>query len=105
MKPIPYALYYDGVLVGILTNPDAYPGGISDICDALSPNEGLADAVTIPTEGVFDGTNAEIHWRFIRTALRLLGVSKSIEIDEETGQPKEANGVEDSDDDSSDVCE
>lgn len=46
----PHALYYNGELIGIITNPDPYPGGIADICDQLSPNEGLADAVTIPVK-------------------------------------------------------
>ena len=35
----PVGLYYNGELIGIITNPDHYP----DICEALSPDNGLAD--------------------------------------------------------------
>ena len=35
----PHALYYNGELIGIITNPDPFPGGIEDIIDSLSPEE------------------------------------------------------------------
>jgi len=43
-----HSLYYDGKLVAIVVDPDAYPGGIVDLCHYLSPNEGLAHAVPVP---------------------------------------------------------
>jgi len=43
-----HSLYYDGKLVAIVVDPDAYPGGIVDLCHYLSPNEGLAHAEPIP---------------------------------------------------------
>ncbi len=43
-----HSLYYDGKLVAIVVDPDAYQGGIVDLCHYLSPNEGLAHAVPVP---------------------------------------------------------
>jgi len=40
-----YALYYDGRLVGVISDETAYPGNIGD---ALSPDEGLVEMVEIP---------------------------------------------------------
>lgn len=42
-----YALYYDGKLIGFITDPTPY-GRIEDICDMLSPDEGLCDARLVP---------------------------------------------------------
>jgi len=42
----PHALYYNGELIGIITNPDPH-GNIGTICECLSPDEGLADAIPI----------------------------------------------------------
>ena len=39
----PHALYYNGELIGIITNPDPH-GNINTICECLSPDDGLADA-------------------------------------------------------------
>jgi hypothetical protein len=44
----PHGIYYNGELIGIITNPDPH-GDIGSICNYLSPNEGLADAM--PFEG------------------------------------------------------
>ena len=49
-----YALYYDGQLLGMITNPSVYPGGIEEICGMLSPNEGSCEAQEIPTSREFD---------------------------------------------------
>lgn len=38
----PVALYYNGELIGIITNPDPH-GSINSIVDALSPDGGLCD--------------------------------------------------------------
>lgn len=83
----PHALYYNGELVAIVLNPDPYPGGIAEICDQLSPYEGLADAITIPTEGAplqdpdqkGDVYDPSFLWFEIRCALRQLHVAETIE--------------------------
>lgn len=74
----PHALYYNGELIGIITNPDPYPGGIADICDQLSPNEGLADAVTIPQ----NMGNLEAWAEFARS-VTVLEIQAEIDIDED----------------------
>lgn len=74
----PHALYYNGELIGIITNPDPYPGGISDICDQLSPDEGLAEAVTIPQ----NMGNLE-KWGAFARAIQALGVAETIEVEKE----------------------
>ena len=38
----PQAIYYNGELIGIVTNPDPH-GNLNTICEALSPNEGLCE--------------------------------------------------------------
>lgn len=38
----PVGLYYNGELVGVITNPDPI-GSIEEICGLISPNEGLCD--------------------------------------------------------------
>lgn len=43
----PHALYYNGELIGIITNPDPF-GNMGDLVDTLSPDQGAADAITIP---------------------------------------------------------
>lgn len=70
----PHALYYNGELVGIVLNPDPYPGGMADICDQLSPDEGLADAVTITTVN-------QPAWDRLKAALRELDVRSTIELE------------------------
>ena len=52
-----HALYYDGILIGIIMNPDNYPGGIDGLCNQLSPDEGSATAVEIPI--VHESTNKD----------------------------------------------
>ena len=42
-----HAFYYEDKLVGIITNPRNYPGGIDEFLGMLSPDEGLARAVKI----------------------------------------------------------
>ncbi len=44
----PHGLYYNGELIGIITNPDPC-GDLCSICNDISPDEGLAD--TRPFEG------------------------------------------------------
>ena len=44
----PHGLYFNGELIGVITNPDPI-GGIESICEYLSPDEGLAD--TRPFKG------------------------------------------------------
>lgn len=70
----PHALYYNGELIGIITNPDPY-SGMADICDSLSPNEGMADAVTIPALNRDPSKLIDL--------LTELGVDATIEPDEE----------------------
>lgn len=69
----PHALYYNGELVGIITNPDPI-GDMFEICDLLSPDEGLAGAVTIPTSG-----NSE-QWAAVVQALQNMEVSETIDM-------------------------
>jgi hypothetical protein len=38
----PHGLYYNGELIGIITNPDPH-GDLQSICYDLSPDEGVAD--------------------------------------------------------------
>ena len=45
-----HLLYYDGLIVGIITDPDNYPGGISDLCHRLSGDRDLMLAIDIPDE-------------------------------------------------------
>lgn len=33
----PVGLYYNGELIGVVTNPDPVPGGIGGICGRISP--------------------------------------------------------------------
>lgn len=73
----PHALYYNGELIGIIINPDPY-GGMAEICDNLSPCEGAADAVTIPTVG-----QAPFLAKLKETLVEL-GVEATIELDEES---------------------
>jgi hypothetical protein len=42
----PHALYYDGELIGIITNADPH-SNIEDLCECISPDEGAASAVPI----------------------------------------------------------
>lgn len=42
------ALYYDKKFVGIVANGCDYPDGAHGLCDAMSPDEGLAELVDIP---------------------------------------------------------
>ncbi len=46
-----FAIYYDGKLLGTIMNPDAYPGGVMDLCQRLSPDEGLCHAVKVGPGG------------------------------------------------------
>lgn len=43
-----FALYYDGKLIGVITDTSPYGGDISDLCNAISPNEGACDAHEVP---------------------------------------------------------
>ena len=43
----PQGLYYNGELIGIITNPDPF-GDSYEICEALSPDEGLAQLLPLP---------------------------------------------------------
>lgn len=73
----PHAIYYNGELIGIILNPDPY-GNISSICDGLSPDEGLADAVEIPrTMG-----NVE-EWSALERAMDALGVTETIDVEQD----------------------
>lgn len=72
----PHALYYNGELIGIVTNPDPH-GDISSICEGLSPDEGLADAVTIPTRG---GKHPEL-WEQFKDLITALGVATTVELE------------------------
>lgn len=75
----PHALYYNGELIGIITNPDPF-GTMADICDALSPDEGMADAVTIPHNmGNLDD------WAKFAQGVVALGVAETIELDGDDG--------------------
>lgn len=38
----PQAIYYNGELIGVVTNPDPH-GNINTIAEALSPDEGLCE--------------------------------------------------------------
>jgi len=42
-----HAIYYDGELLGVITNPNNYPGGLIGLGESLSPDEGLFDATPI----------------------------------------------------------
>lgn len=84
----PHALYYNGELVGIITNPDPLPGGVSMLSDLLNSGEWseVADLVTIPTEGNLrdpgDKSNSydtEFLWSEIEDSLRRLHVTETIE--------------------------
>jgi len=70
----PHALYYNGELIGIITNPDPF-GNIHDLCNALSPDEGLAGAV--PIERHVCAPNGELD-----TVQLLMGVIERIKIGE-----------------------
>ena len=61
----PHALYYNGELIGIITNPDPH-GNIMTICEGLSPDEGLADIRPIDPEA-------------LRVALATLGIDAVLE--------------------------
>jgi hypothetical protein len=84
----PHALYYDGKLIGIALNPDAYPGGIADICDYLSPHECLADAITIPQ----NMGNLE-KWSALAKAIADLGVEEEIETMHSEEEDEEFEGA------------
>jgi hypothetical protein len=64
----PHSLYYNGELIGIITNPDPY-GHVADICEALSPDQGMADAVSIPTASRLNS----IAWGYFTQAVEKLG--------------------------------
>lgn len=70
----PHALYVNGELVGIITNPDPFPGGLSAVLDALNDAHlhGVTDAVTIPTEGQFYELGD------LRLVLQRLGVKSEV---------------------------
>lgn len=42
----PHGLYYNGELIGIITNIDPF-GKLGELCDALSPDEGLASVLPL----------------------------------------------------------
>jgi hypothetical protein len=79
----PAALYYNGELIAIVTNPDPYPGGIVSIGEYLSPDEGLAEWRDLPADGelrVGDTvTHAKDEWQRIVHAMHFLGVEETIE--------------------------
>ena len=77
----PHALYYNGELIGIILNPDPH-GDISTICDALSPDEGLADAVTIPN----NMGNME-EWGQLANALVALEIKETIDRPSDPSDP------------------
>lgn len=70
----PHALYYNGELIAIVLNPDPCPGGITEICDSLSPDEGLVNAVAIPQ----NMGNLE-QWGALSRAIQALGVAETAE--------------------------
>ena len=72
----PHALYYNGELIGIITNPDPF-GHMANICDTLSPDEGMADAVTIP-----HNPDTIEKWSHLVQVLEKLGVEGIIETED-----------------------
>lgn len=53
----PHALYYNGELIGIITNPDPH-GSICSIVESLSPDGGLAEARPMHPEGIAEAIRA-----------------------------------------------
>lgn len=68
----PHALYYNGELIGIITNPGVYSDMLA-ICDALSPDEGAADAI-----GLVHNMGSTGAWAKIAQGLEELGVTETI---------------------------
>lgn len=106
----PHALYYDGHLLGIITNPVQY-GTVGDLCNAISPNEGLADAVplkcsneemagavTIKALGRQYENTAFGYWSAIERLLHEVGVSRTSTASKED-LLDELRGVHDGEDD------
>ena len=81
----PHALYHNGELIGIITNPDPFPGGIASIVEALdlkantdleaNADPDYTDAVTIPHNmGNLDD------WAKFAQGVVALGVAETIEV-------------------------
>ncbi len=76
----PHALYHNGELIGIITNPDPFPGGIASIVEALdleaNADPNCTDAVTIPHNmGNLDD------WAKFAQGVVALGVTETIEVE------------------------
>lgn len=69
----PHALYYNGELIAIITNPDPF-GNAHQIADQLSPDEGAATVVSIP----YNMGNLEL-WGAFANAITALEIAETIE--------------------------
>jgi hypothetical protein len=81
----PHALYYNGELIGIITNPDPY-GRVDQIADALSPDEGAADIRWLPTAHDyedFDLDDVDTAWSMVTDALTILGAPETIKSEDD----------------------
>ena len=69
----PHALYYNGELIGIITNPDPF-GSADEISDALNSDGGDAKVVPIPND-----LGTLKHWKLLFKSLESLKVPEVLE--------------------------
>jgi hypothetical protein len=77
----PHALYYNGELIGVVTNPDPH-GNIQTIVNGLSPDEGLAEARPLPRTMGASPANIETS-RYLAWLFAALGVPATIPVEDE----------------------